>query len=263
VRYGRLPAVQPVLYGIAPATTAIITGAVVRLSGAVFKSSYIALLSAVVLILALLGFNYVILLFAAGIAGALYLNRNRFLTFIPFTLLYVDVPRVKYIFIFLKIGAILYGSGYVLFAYMHEALVEHHHWLTERQLTDAIAVGQVTPGPVLSSATFAGYLIDGSPGAVLATVAIFLPSFFIALFMSRLLNFVNRNVILRDFLNIVNGASVALIAAVAIQMVGNFTHDWRAIVILLVSLALAIFTRINSLWLILMGSAMGYLLLKM
>ncbi len=144
---------------------------------------------------------------------------------------------------------------------MDDALVQHNHWLTRQQLTDAISVGQITPGPILSSATFAGYLISGTWGGVLATIAIFLPSFFISLFLYRLLNFINKHKLLRSFLDVVNAASIALIGAVAIQMIGGFVSQWQSDVILILALLAVLFTRINTVWLIILGSVVGYLLL--
>src|SRR5690606_21758908 len=124
----------------------------------------------------------------------------------------------KLFFIFLKIGAVLYGSGYVLFAYMEEALVRNLRWLTHQQLMDAIAVGQITPGPILSSATFAGYLIRGTTGGVIATVGIFLPSFFISFFLHSVLSAARENKQLRRFLDGLSAASISVIAVVAIHL---------------------------------------------
>jgi len=261
IKYGHLPSVEPFLYGIRPATTAIIVSAVLRLSKGLFKRIDISILSLLVLIGSLYGLNDVALLFGVGIVGALYLNRNKLLVWFPLPLLFINNSSGKLFLLFFKIGAILYGSGYVLFAYMDDALVQHNHWLTRQQLTDAISVGQITPGPILSSATFAGYLVNGTRGGILSTIAIFLPSFFISLFLYRLLDFINKHKLLRSFLNIVNAASVALIAAVAIQMTGGFISQWQSVVILMLSLLLVLFTKINTALLIVLGSCAGYVLL--
>lgn len=260
-QYGHLPTVEPFLYGIRPATTAIIASAVFRLSKDIFKQVEIATLSLLVLIGALCGLNDVVLLFGAGITGMLYLNKKSLMAWFPFPLLFINNSSGKLFFLFFKIGAILYGSGYVLFAYMDDALVQQNHWLTRQQLTDAISVGQITPGPVLSSATFAGYLINGTWGGFLATVAIFLPSFFISLFLYRLLDFINKHKLLRSFLDVVNAASIALIAAVALQMTAGMIKEWQSVVILILSLLLVLLTKINTVWLIVFGSCTGYLLL--
>jgi chromate transporter len=121
-------------------------------------------------------------------------------------------------------------------------------------------VGQITPGPILSSATFAGYIISGTPGAIIATIGIFLPSFFIAFFLYRLLNFINRHQLLRSFLDIINGASVALIAAVAVHMFSDFVTQWQLVIIFTLSLLAMLFTKMNTVWLIVFGSGAGYLL---
>jgi chromate transporter len=260
-RYGHLPSVEPFLYGIRPATTAIIASAVFRLSKGLFNRVEIAVITFLVFIGSLCDINDVALLFGVGIAGALYLNRKQLMSLFPLPLLFLDSTSNKLFFLFFKIGAILYGSGYVLFAYMDDALVQHNHWLTRQQLTDAISVGQITPGPILSSATFAGYLINGTWGGVLATIAIFLPSFFISLFLYRLLNFINKHKLLRSFLDIVNAASIALIAAVALKMIGGFFREWQSDIILLMAFFAVLFTRINTVWLIILGSCVGYLLL--
>ena len=262
-KYGHLPSVEPFLYGIRPATTAIITMAFFRLSKGVFKKVHTAVLSAIVFIGSLCGLNDVALLFGTGILGALYINRKNLYSLFPLPLLFLDSSTRKLFLIFFKIGAILYGSGYVLFAYMNDALVKNNHWLTRQQLVDTISVGQITPGPILSSATFAGYLIKGPAGAVIATIAIFLPSFFISFFLYRLLNFINKHALLRSFLDIVNAASIALIAAVAIQMISGFDKQWQSDIILILSLAAVLFSRINTVWLIIFGSCAGYLLLML
>lgn len=260
-KYGYLPSVQPFLAGIRPAVIAIIIAAVFRLSKPAFKNIHIIIISLLVLVGSLLGMNEVVLLFAAGIIGTLYLNRKQLYSWFPLPLLFINNFNSKLFFIFLKIGAILYGSGYVLFAYLDDALVQRNHWLTKHQLTDAIAVGQITPGPILSSATFAGYLINGTTGALLATIGIFLPSFFIAFFLHRFLNFINRHQLLRNFLDIVNGASVALIAAVAIHMLSGIALEWQSDVILLLCLLAVFFAkRVNTALLIVFGSVAGYLL---
>src|SRR5690606_31359235 len=164
--------------------------------------------------------------------------------------------------IFLKIGAVLYGSGYVLFAYMDEALVRNNHWLTHQQLMDAIAVGQITPGPILSSATFAGYLIHGAAGGVIATVGIFLPSFFISFFLHKILSSARKNQKLRLFLDGLSAASVSIIAVVGLHLFTSTIADWQGALILAVCLALTFFwKKLSTLIILLVGSVGGYLLL--
>ncbi|HVX50986.1 MAG TPA: chromate efflux transporter, partial [Chitinophagaceae bacterium] len=260
-KYGHLPAVQPFLYGIGPATAAVIINAVFRLSGSIIRRPHIIVISLLVLAGTLFGINEVALLFAAGAAGALYAGRKKLYSILPLPLLMGNTPTLLRLFlIFFKIGAILYGSGYVLFAYLDNALVQRQHWLTAQQLADAVSAGQLTPGPILSSATFAGYLIMGTPGALLATAAIFLPSFFIAFFLNRILRFINSHAVLRNFLDVVNGASVALIASVAIHMLPGVVTHWQTAAIFIASLAALMLAKVNPGLLILAGGACGYLL---
>ncbi|ADB39770.1 chromate transporter, chromate ion transporter (CHR) family [Spirosoma linguale DSM 74] len=185
-RYRSLPDVDAFLFGLRPATTALVIGTVFRLWKTTLQGNgRLILLCLLTFLGALSGLNEVGLIVGAGLINLLFRTKDRLLTFsgwlvLPFLL---ELPsrfsETKLFLIFLKIGAILYGSGYVLYAYMDESLVRNNHWLTHQQLMDAIAVGQLTPGPILSSATFAGYLIGGFSGGVTATVGIFLPSFFI------------------------------------------------------------------------------------
>jgi chromate transporter len=162
---------------------------------------------------------------------------------------------------FLKVGAVLYGSGYVLVAFLRGGLVEHYGWLTEQQLLDAIAIGQFTPGPVLSTATFVGYLLAGWPGAGVATLAIFLPSFVFVAILGPLLPRLRRSPFLASFLNAVNASSVALMAAVIIKLVPQALTSWPALLIAALAAAGATSGRINAAWLVLGGAILGWLLL--
>ena len=167
----------------------------------------------------------------------------------------------KLFLIFLKIGAVLYGSGYVLFAYMDDSLVRHNHWLSRHQLMDAIAVGQITPGPILSSATFAGYLIGGTMGGVIATAGIFLPSFFISLFLHRILTSARKSEKLRVFLDGLSAASISIIAVVGRHLFTASVQQWKEAVILVVCLALMLFVKkLSTVVIILVGSVGGFLL---
>jgi chromate transporter len=166
----------------------------------------------------------------------------------------------KLFFAFLKIGALLYGNGYVVYAYLDDTLVRSNHWLTEQQLIDVITVGQITPGPILSSATFAGFLIGGFSGAVLATIGIFLPSFFISFFMKNIQMAINKYPNLRNFFDSINGASVALIALIASKMIANIFHQWQAIVIFAFSVFILVLFRVNVVMMLLLGSGLGALL---
>jgi chromate transporter len=158
---------------------------------------------------------------------------------------------------FLKIGAVLYGSGYVLVAFLQSEFVERLGWITSAQLLDAVAIGQFTPGPVFTTATFIGYLLAGVPGAVVATVGIFLPAFvFVAIshpFIPRL----RRSAWLGAFLDGVVAASLGLMAAVTIDLARAALVDWVTVLIALVAAVLLIRYRVNSTWLIIGGAVVG------
>ena len=161
---------------------------------------------------------------------------------------------------FLKVGAILYGSGYVLLAFIRADLVERWHWLTETQLLDAIAVGQVTPGPVFTTATFIGYVLGGTRGATVATFGIFLPAFFFVAVSGPLVPRIRRSQIAGAFLDGVNVAALALMLVVTYQL-------GRAAIVDLITLALALISafilfrfRVNSAWLILVGAVLGWII---
>lgn len=170
--------------------------------------------------------------------------------------------NLKLFSIFLKIGAVLYGNGFVLFAYMDESLVRKNHWLTRQQLMEAIAVGQITPGPILSSATFAGFLMNGLSGGVLATVGIFLPAFFISFFLHKILSTARKSGRLRIFLNGLSAASVSIIAVVGLHLFVSSVENWRSAMILAVCLGLVLlWKKLSTFYIILPGSIGGYLLL--
>ena len=166
----------------------------------------------------------------------------------------------KILLTFLKVGAILYGSGYVLFAFLDTELVANG-WLTRQELLDAVAVGQFTPGPVLSTATFIGYQMNGIYGAIAATVGIFLPSFFFVLLLNPLIPKMRKSKWISAFLDAVNVAAVALIVAVCIEMGKETLTDWRTITIAIASLVVVFgFKKLNSAYIVLGGAILGYIL---
>jgi len=252
VEYGSLPQVEPFIYGIKPAVLAIIAGAVFKLGKKALKTNAYILLGLLVVAAALYGFNEVVLLLATGIFGALFFyGKFKWSN---------KVTTAKVFLTFLKVGAILYGSGYVLFAYLDAELVANE-LLTRPELVDAIAVGQLTPGPVLSTATFIGYQLNGFPGAIAATIGIFLPSFLFVWLLNPLVAKMRASKFLSYFLDCVNVAAVAVMAAVLIEMGREVLLDWRAIVIMLLSFALVFGPKkVSSLWIVIMGAVMGYVL---
>jgi len=268
-QYGQLPQVQPFIYGIKPAIIAIILGAVYPLAKKSLKSIELGIIGTIVLMLSLLNFNEIYLLFGAGflaLALTLLKKQNSANGISLFPLLQVLNIRLlspgdlKLFFIFLKIGSILYGSGYVLFAFLNTELVSKG-LLSQKQLIDAIAAGQFTPGPVFSSVTFIGYQINDWTGAVVSTIGVFLPSFVFVALLNPLVKKIRNSKLFAIFLDAVNVASVAIIIAVCYKMGKDSINDWRTILIAVASIALAFgYKKINSAWLVLGGSLTGYLL---
>lgn len=268
--YGQLPEIQPFLYGIKPAIIAIILGAIFPLAKKSFKTVQLAVIGLLVLILSLLHYNEIALLFGAGFVSLFWFSiKNKTNTnknWLPLGMLplsqstLIAASNWNLFLIFLKIGSILYGSGYVLFAFLDAELVAKG-LLTRTQLIDAIAVGQFTPGPVFSSVTFVGYQINGFSGALVSTLAIFLPSFVFVALLNPLVKKLRNSKSFSVFLDAVNVASVAIIIAVCIQMGTETITDWRSILIAVVSVFIAFnYKNINSAFLVIGGAFVGYLL---
>ena len=269
--YGELPNVAPFILGIKPAVLAIIASAILKLGKKALKNWELAVLGSLVLIASLLGVNEILALLSGGILGAFYFhlkaNRNKDLrSFLPLFLLELPnfspqaIYSMKIFLTFLKVGAVLYGSGYVLFAYLDSELVTRG-WLSRQQLIDAIAIGQFTPGPVLSTATFVGYQLNGLWGAVAATVGIFLPSFLFVWILNPLVPKMRKSKILSYFLDSVNVAAVAIMLTVLIVMSVDTLQDWRSILIALLSVVMIFgLKKNNAVWAVLGGSLLGYFL---
>lgn len=270
-QYGELPAVQPFIYGIKPAIIAIILGAIFPLAKKSLKSTELIIIGILVLMGSLFKINEIYLMFGAGFF-ALFLayirsnKQNNLSSFLPLTLVQItnttllSATNANLFWIFLKIGAILYGSGYVLFAFLDTELVSTG-LLTRQQLIDAIAVGQFTPGPVFSSVTFIGYQINGFSGAVVSTIAIFLPSFLFVALLNPIVKKMRNSILFSAFLDAVNVASVAIIIAVCFDMGKDTITDWRTILIAILSISIAFgYKKTNSAFVVLGGSLLGYLL---
>lgn len=267
-KYGQLPEVEPFVYGIKPAVIAIIVMAAYRLGKKAFKTTELWILGLATLLACLLGVNEILALFACGALGVLlyFLKRPKgtFYSILPLLFLQgLGVVKMDtwHIFLtFLKIGAILYGSGYVLFAFLDAELVTHG-WLTRQVLIDAVAVGQFTPGPVLSTATFIGWQMNGLWGALAATMGIFLPSFIFVAILNPLIPKIRASKIMGAFLDAVNVAAVAVIMAVCVVMGRETLTDWRTMAITLSSLILVfVFNKLNSAFIVLGGAILGYFL---
>lgn len=289
VHYGTLPQAAGFLYGIKPVVVAIIAQALWGLCRSVLKGFWPIFLALVALLLYILGINSLLLLIGSGLLLVIvrWLEHYRkgrteklVKVFVPFpflslsglwhtlfasslvqtfgmVLIVTPVSMFAIFFVFLKLGAIVYGSGYVLLAFLRTDLVQGLHWITDRQLLDAISIGQFTPGPVFTTATFIGYLIGGFPGALLATLGIFLPSFaFIALIhplASRLRSYAWTSALLQG----INSAALALMGGVLLQLGHSALVDPLTWILALVALIVLLRFKINSIWLILAGAIAG------
>jgi chromate transporter len=267
-RYGALPEATWVLYGVKPVIIAVVAQALWSLARQALKTPATAITAAAVAGLAVWGADEVALLFGAALAGLLgRLGRPSAAAAPVAAAALAAAPAAAattapvslgtLALIFLKVGSILFGTGYVLLAFLRPDLVERTGWLTDRQLLDAIAVGQFTPGPVLTTATFIGYLLAGVPGAVVATAAIFAPSFAFVAASSPFVPRLRRAAWTAGFLDGANAASVALMAVVTWQLGRAALVDWLTLALALVSLGLLVGVRINSAWLVLGGAAAG------
>ena len=264
VTYGDTPALDGLLYGIKPVVIAIIANALVRLVPAVAKTILLALIAVGALAASLAGVPELVALAAGGAVAvavqavrAAVARTDRLSSFLPVAVLAADPSLTQLFLTFLRIGATLYGSGYVLLAFLHGDLVERRGWITDQQLLDAVSIGQVTPGPVFTTATFIGYVVAGLGGAVVATVGIFLPSFVFVALLTRLVDRMRRSPVLGRVLDGINAASIGLMAAVSAQLAGDALVD-PLTVALLVAAGLALWrTRLNSTWLIGGGAAVG------
>ena len=279
VRYGSTPQAEWLLYGIKPVVIAIILQALWMLGRKAIKGLFLAVVGLSVAVLYFLGINEILLLVIGGLVVMLGSNLQRLislrsnakgLVFIPgmvdwkwlaFPNLAAATFSLPLMFLtFLKIGAILYGSGYVLLAFLHSDFVVRHAWLTNQQLLDAVAIGQVTPGPVFTTATFIGYLLAGVPGALLATLGIFLPAFIFVAVSNPLIPKIRNSVWLRGLLDGVNAASLGLMAAVTWTLGRSSIFDQLTILIAVASMILLLKYKINSTWLIIGGMLIGFFL---
>ena len=281
VRFGSLPQSGAVLAGIKPAVIAVITIAIFRLGKSAVKDAGLALLSVVALAAFFLGLNPIALLFGGGFVGMLArrasslraagmlqfpnLSKPVSLIWLSSAVVIGSAPVVvkpsitRIALFFLKIGAVLYGSGYVLLAFLDQGLVRQQAWLTHQQLLDAVAIGQFTPGPVLSTATFIGYLLGGVPGAAVATVAIFLPSFFYVALLAPVLFRLRKSAWMAAFLDSVNVCAVALMAGVTFRLGADALRGWLSWVIAVAALAVLLKWKMNPAWVVLGGGLAGLL----
>jgi chromate transporter len=272
VRYGSLPQVQGLLYGTKPVMAAIIIQAIWKLGWTAYRRWPLALAGLVCFVAAILGAPPIAILLAPGGLALLVVGqRNRPTTAMGFAGLPLAASGgaagaagatglAPIFLVFLKLGVVVFGSGYVLVAFLKADLVDRLHWITEPQLLDAITAGQITPGPVFATAAFIGFLLRGWPGAAVATAAIFLPSFLMAGMVGALAGRIRKSVLAAAFLDGVNAAAVALMAAVAIVLGrATFIDGWTC-VLGMASAALLLRYKVNASWLILSGAGLGILL---
>jgi chromate transporter len=267
-KYGQQPEAQVFLYGIKPAIIAIILAAIYPLAKKSIKTTQLAIIALVALALSILKFDEIYILFGSGFLALFYskFKSGQTLSLIPLTLVQITKTTLvtatnwNLFILFLKIGAVLYGSGYVLFAFLDTELVSTG-LMSRATLVDAIAIGQFTPGPVFSSVTFIGYQLNGIQGAVVATIAIFIPSFLFVALLNPLVKKMRNSLSISIFLDAVNVASVAIIVAVCWQMGRDSILDWRTLLIAVTSIAVTFgYPKINTAFIVIYGAVAGYLL---
>lgn len=273
VRNDDLPAMRGLLYGIVPVVIAIVVQALAGLAPSAVKNRWLAVLAAAALAAYFAGINELLILaggaaltVAAHVMQSFSSERRGPLALVVLAL--TTGPRIsdgdssrlfELFTTMLKIGAVLYGSGYVLLAFLQSDFVDRLGWLSQQQLADAIAIGQVTPGPVFTTATFVGYLVAGLPGAIVATVAIFLPSFALVGLLTRLTAWLRSSETTSALLDGVNVASLALMAGVTVDLARNSIIDPLTACLFLGAAAVLLLTKVNNGWLIVGGAAAGLL----
>ena len=280
MRFGRLPQVAGVLYGVKPVVIAIVLQALWNLGRTALKTRFLAGVGIVASIVAFLNVSPLLILFGAGgLSGGRHWLTQRekgnaaplfwllclmtALVTVPVLfshqVLYSSVNRTALFWVFLKFGSVVYGSGYVLLAFLRADLVARLHWLTSAQLLDAIAVGQVTPGPVFTTATFIGFVLGGPEGAVIATLGIFLPAFLFVAMSGPLVKGLRGSPLAGAFLDSVNVASLALMVVVTWELGRTVLVDPLTFSLALASALLLMRFRVDSLWLVLGGAGIGFL----
>lgn len=267
-RYGTTPAANWLLYGIKPVIIPLIVAALWSLGRRAVTGALTALVGILALALYFLGVNFVIVLVAGGLTVAAGRRIRQRGALLPFPLLGLGLPAsavgsgfslLALAWTFFKIGALLYGSGYVLFAFMHAELVERHAWLTEQALIDAIAAGQMTPGPLSTTATFVGYLLAGVPGAIIATAAFYLPAFVIVALSNPLIPRIRSSRSVSSLLDGVNVAALGLMAAVTWELARAAFVDVYAILLGVLAALLLWRYRVSAATLVILGATGGLL----
>jgi len=266
--YGALPSVEQFLVGVKPAVIVIILAALWRLGKTAVKSLSLVPIGVGVLVALFLGVTPILALLGGGILGTVWLRLRSIRSgsglssfLVPVWLWQVpDVPLWKLGAFFLKVGSVLYGSGYVLVAFLEGDLVERYQWLTQAQLLDAIAIGQLTPGPVLTTATFIGVLLAGIPGGAVATLAIFLPSFVFVAILNPIIPKLRQSPTMGAFLDAINISAVAMMIFVTYRLGIGVLTGWLPWLMFAIA-AVAVFRyRLSAVWIVLGSCVLGYLL---
>jgi chromate transporter len=278
VRFGSLPKVEGILYAIKPAVVAIVIQALGKLGRTGVRTTLLAAIAVLAAGLSLLGVNPVLVLLFAGLLSAALAMKNRLVSAAGFPKM-VGLPKViagamvlmatgaafpvglgRLFLSFLKVGSVVFGSGYVLLAFLQAEFVERLHWLTDKQLIDAVAVGQFTPGPLFTTATFIGYVLAGWTGALVATVGVFLPGFALVALSGPLIPRLRRSAEAAAALDGVVAGSLALMAVVTWQLGKASIVDRTTLIVFGVSLIALLWLRVNSAWLVLAAAVFGWFL---
>jgi chromate transporter len=270
VKYGMLPATENILFWIKPVIMAVISLAIYRFSKTAVKSKLLLFMLLLACLASVFKITEIAVILVIGVL-VMFINisRDKFNSFVPSSFLLdpviqassctvsCDLPAI-FLFFF-KISAIIFGSGYVLYAFLYNDLVVNYQWISQAQLIDAIAIGQFTPGPVFTAATFIGYLLAGVPGALIASVGVFLPAFIYVAITSPFLSQMRQSKSLSFFLDGVNVASLALMIVVCFNLASAMLTNALAITIFVVSLGILWRFKINSAWLILVAATIGFI----
>lgn len=269
--YGKVPAIEPFFYGIQAAVLCIILNAVFKLGSKAIKDNSHLVMAFFVVGFSIFGTSEIIAILGAGVVGLIFTalqrqesskeGRKLLPLFIPAIASTGAgaITSVGLFWTFLKIGAILFGSGYVLIAYLDAELVERLNWLTKTELLDAVAIGQFTPGPVLSTASFIGYYLNGYKGALMATAGIFLPSFLFVWLLNPLIPKIRASKLAGAFLDAVNVGAVGVMLAVVLQLGTEILTDWKTITVALLTAFIYFgLKKKNAVLIVLIGAIAGY-----
>lgn len=262
-----LEGAQPIITGIKAAVLSFIAAAIIKLGKKAAKSGILIIVGVLAIVACWFGINEILVILGAGVLGLLIAigkqpDKMGFWAALPMVVMAFALSKTSKIFlIFLKIGSVLFGSGYVLFAYLDGELIDNLGWLTHSDLVEAVAVGQMTPGPVLSTATFIGYQLGGISGGMAATLGIFLPAFLFVWLLNPIVHKMRSSPPLRSFLDFVNIAAVAVMIFVTYEMTISIIVDWKAGVIAALSFAIYFYWKgLSPFFIIIGGGLLGWML---